>query len=113
MWLEIQQQLKGSATSSLSSSSSHENISVDALSAGAYSALKSLTKEIILIKDGNRSFGDRGEKIGKQKGNDKRGRKGLRNIFIALIPIQNGLNIEPQIILDIKSDFPSSPEIFS
>lgn len=50
MCLEIQQQLKGSATSSLSSSFSGGNISVAAQSAAAHSALKSLTKEVIALR---------------------------------------------------------------
>lgn len=48
--LEIQQQLKGSATSSLSNSFSGGKISVAAQSAGAHSALKSLTKEVISLR---------------------------------------------------------------
>lgn len=94
LWLEIQQQLKWSANCSLPSSSSGGNISGDAQSAGAHSALKSLAKEVISLRMETGHLDTEGKKRAKQKGNDKRGKRGrkdLRNEFIALTPIQNVL----------------------
>lgn len=87
--LEIRQQLKGSGISSLPSSSSGGNISVDAQTAGAHSALKSLTKEVTSLRMETGHLDTEGTKRGKQKANDKRGRKDLRTVFITLTPIQN------------------------